>query len=43
MKKWQIVLFLAAWLVLGFLVTAVNNLGTAAEHGPTSAAAETVH
>ncbi|WP_406677707.1 hypothetical protein [Moorella sp. ACPs] len=43
MKRWQLVLFLAGWLILGFLVTAVNNLGAAAEHGPTTAAAETAH
>ncbi|PRR76182.1 hypothetical protein MHLNE_03260 [Moorella humiferrea] len=46
MKKWQLVLFLVGWLVLGIFVTAVNNLGAAAEHGehgPTTAAVETAH
>ncbi|CEP68846.1 Uncharacterized [Moorella glycerini] len=43
MKKWQVVLFLAGWLVLGFLVTAVNNLGAHGEHGPTATATETAH
>lgn len=46
MKKWKIVLFLAGWLILGLLVTAVNNLGAGGEHGdhgPKTAAVETTH
>ncbi|MDN5362330.1 MAG: hypothetical protein PWP70_1377 [Moorella sp. (in: firmicutes)] len=47
MKKWKLVLFIAGWLVLGLLVTAVNSLG-GGEHGghepaATTAAAETAH
>jgi len=48
MKKWQLALFIAGWLVLGLLVTAVNGLG-GGEHGghePTAtaaASAETAH
>ncbi|MDN5345014.1 MAG: hypothetical protein PWQ18_1128 [Clostridia bacterium] len=47
MKKWQVALFLAGWLVLGLFVTAVNNLGTgghgAGEHTPTAAVAGSNH
>ncbi|WP_338835744.1 hypothetical protein [Neomoorella thermoacetica] len=43
MKRWKVILFLAGWLILGFLVTAVNGLGESGhgEHAPTTTAAET--
>lgn len=43
MKKWKVILFLAGWLVLGFLVTAVNGLGESAhgEHAPAATSVET--
>jgi hypothetical protein len=42
-KKWQVAIFLAGWLLLGLFATAVNNLGAGEGHEPTTTASETAH